>query len=614
MLQFLIHAFEKFRNATGSADHNSIHMHEHVVFKEVHIVIFSVMVLLIYMSPLLIFGENSHVTYHDNLDSGVVWYKVLAESGQIFGTSNTIIPNIMGGLPRFSYPSEFNLIVWLFYFFRPFPAYMINQFILHTIAFWGMYIFLKRHFLTSQDNNSFLIRSGVSLTYSLIPFLPLFGHSIVTFPLALWAFMNIRNNDISWKNWFIIVLITLYSSLIYSYLFFISLVGLLWVIDSIKTKKINYKFLFSIILMTLIFVFEEYRLFYIQFFNQGFISQRAEWNLFKNHTITGSINEFISSFLFGHEHAKTYHTYVILPITILGIWLVKRKNSMNKLEDENFFINKLIINTLILITIISFIFGFSGYFNIINIIPFQLRFYWLYPLLWYFIFALSLNSISKNIKNIKLRIWIIVIALSVQSLLLFYKTDWIRGVLKESYKKINKAYIASPTYCEFFSEKLFKEIDNYIGKAKNSYRVASIGIHPSIAAYNGFYTLDGYMVYYPLEYKHKFRKIIEKELYKNKIWKDYYDDWGNRVYIFVDEIEKKRDDPKWDWYMLMETKCANFNIKNLELDIDSFKKMGGKYIFSAVKIINCKSNGISLEKIFYDKNLPWKIYLYRAKD
>ena len=65
------------------------------------------------------------------------------------------------------------------------------------------------------------------------------------------------------------------------------------------------------------------------------------------------------------------------------------------------------------------------------------------------------------------------------------------------------------------------------------YRVASIGIHPAIAQYNGFYTLDTYNNFYPLSYKHEFRKIIEKELEKNKKIRNYFDAWGGRCYFFT---------------------------------------------------------------------------------
>ena len=48
----------------------------------------------------------------------------------------------------------------------------------------------------------------------------------------------------------------------------------------------------------------------------------------------------------------------------------------------------------------------------------------------------------------------------------------------------------------------------------------------------GIKVIDGYHSIYPLNYKIKFRKIIEKELENNNSLKKYYDNWGSRVYAF----------------------------------------------------------------------------------
>ena len=56
-----------------------------------------------------------------------------------------------------------------------------------------------------------------------------------------------------------------------------------------------------------------------------------------------------------------------------------------------------------------------------------------------------------------------------------------------------------------------------------------------IAIVNGISTIDGYHNIYPLSYKKKFRKIIEKEIDKNTNFKKYYDNWGSRIYAFVND-------------------------------------------------------------------------------
>ena len=59
------------------------------------------------------------------------------------------------------------------------------------------------------------------------------------------------------------------------------------------------------------------------------------------------------------------------------------------------------------------------------------------------------------------------------------------------------------------------------------------------------------------------------------------------------------------------TKERNKKIQNLELNIEEFKKMGGEYVFSSVKIINDRKNQLELIKVFEDAESAWKIFLYR---
>ena len=48
--------------------------------KEKRYLIFAFSVILLYVLPLYILNEDAHIRVHDNLDSNIAWYKVLAES------------------------------------------------------------------------------------------------------------------------------------------------------------------------------------------------------------------------------------------------------------------------------------------------------------------------------------------------------------------------------------------------------------------------------------------------------------------------------------------------------------------------------------------------------
>ncbi len=163
---------------------------------------------------------------------------------------------------------------------------------------------------------------------------------------------------------------------------------------------------------------------------------------------------------------------------------------------------------------------------------------------------------------------------------------------------------SSPSFKEFYAVEQFEEIASMIGEPKENYRVASIGLHPAISQYNGFYTLDMYVNAYPLPYKYKFRKIIEKELDKNRSLKTYFDEWGSRCYIFVAELGKKYD----------FRKNSQKTIKNLELNTKAFFDLGGRYIFSSVPVENAEENNLILEGVFNHPDSAWTVYLYKVDD
>ncbi|MED4550336.1 DUF6044 family protein, partial [Bacillus licheniformis] len=76
--------------------------------REKRYLIFAFSVILLYVLPLYILNEDAHIRVHDNLDSNIAWYKVLAESGQLLGGVKAVIPQIINGLPRDAYGTEWS--------------------------------------------------------------------------------------------------------------------------------------------------------------------------------------------------------------------------------------------------------------------------------------------------------------------------------------------------------------------------------------------------------------------------------------------------------------------------------------------------------------------------
>jgi len=151
---------------------------------------------------------------------------------------------------------------------------------------------------------------------------------------------------------------------------------------------------------------------------------------------------------------------------------------------------------------------------------------------------------------------------------------------KKSYKYENFTYDVktNSSFDSYYKFEIYKKIKLLVG----SNRVASIGVDPMIAAMNDINVIDGYYNIYHLSYKKKFRKIIEEELNQNNVLKDYYDNWGNRVYMFYNDKN------------------------NLLLNFKEAKNLGAEYIISSFLI---KNENLESDCLLCDENN--KIYLYK---
>jgi len=586
-------------------------------------------ILIIYFLPYFIQGQNVHVIRYDNLDSNVVWFKILAHSGKIFADSMDIIPNMMNGLPRLSYGSEFNVTLWLYYFFDDFTAYTINDIIVHIVAFLGMVLLLSKYIIDKNIKYYNLIVFSVALLFALVPFWANGGLSVAGQPLALYAFLNIRSNQDNKWDWVILILLPLYSSFILAFFFFLFSLGLVFLYDTYKTKKINYKFILAIVLMTSLYLLVEYRLVYNMFIDSGFISHRTEFDI-SFHSFDESYKASHILFLNGQDHNINLHYRYILPIILLALFVSITKNPLNKIVSLFTLIaftiltafdlwgtlliqeyslpllllfatfiwmttheSKLLPFLLIIQIIISYWTGFliSEIFNesLYKVIPFlhsfHMRFMMLQTLIWYTLLAISIPIIFKRLNY---------------SPLILSGIFFVQLILDFEYRNFTREASQPMTYKTYYAQDLFKKIDEYLDQPKKSYRIVNLGLEPAISLYNGFYTIDGYSTNYPLSYKHSFRIIIEQYLNtfeKHEGDKYVIDDWGSKLYLLTGDF-------------IYGTK-SDFELENLTININQLKKLGTKYIFSAYKIKNFVDSDLQFIRKFESNDSYWDIYIYK---
>ncbi|TGA98669.1 hypothetical protein E4665_07345 [Sporolactobacillus shoreae] len=551
--------------------------------KEKRMLITAIILIAIYLAPLFLLGENAHIRIVDNMDSNIAWYQVLAHSGELFGPIHSQIPQVINGqLSRNAFGSQFSMIVLLNVILPPMLAYSICQLISRFFAFLGMYLLLRDHFVKSRD--SFPIRVLVALAFALTPFWPSGMLSTLGMPLALWAFLNIRAHVASWKEWLTLCLLPFYSSFELGFFFFLTAMAIFWLRDWIVKKKFNLKFILSIALMTIIYFLVEYRL-VASLLLPGPLTNRDDF-VESTSSLWNVLILSIKNLIVGHDQAMTVHQYVILPFSCIVLWQIVRTGKGEMLLKKRFL---LLLSLNVMLSVWFAFWFYKGWaplkakISILTTFNFS-RYHYLHPLFIYLMFAVGALICWQKGKK-----WerFVEIVLVLQIIVLFLYNPEIE-------------FHEQPTFKQFYASQQFSAIAKYIGKPKSSYRVASIGLHPAIAQFNGFYTLDTYNNFYPLTYKQAFRKIIAKELDKNPSNRAYFDDWGGRCYLFTAELGKNYD----------FRKNSHVKIHHLQLNIGQFKKMGGNYIFSSVPIMNARQDGLHFLKSFNSKESAWKIYLY----
>lgn len=607
-------------------------LYENIINHEKFLLLLSILLIVIYLLPLFLWGELTYVQIYDNLDIAVPLTKVLAHSGMIFASSETIIPNVMGGLPRLTYGSEFNGYLWLHYFFSPFQAFTINEILMHTVAFWSMIVLLKHYFVPKWHPYRLAIIYIVSLMFALLPFYTGAGLSVPTVPLALYAFLNIRNGDSRWSNWFILALIPFYSSLVLVYFFVLLVISGLWVIDTFREREFNWRLFGALAWISLFFVIVEYRMIYAMFIDPIFVSHRSEFAILQNNTLFETYRLAHGVFLNGTVDMDTRASVIVIPFVLLVLSIMAYKKPITKYwafsiiivflglilsrdimelllgnkwampilmaalvwmwfcRREHRLLYLFILLQILFVCWYAFWFyrgtGELGkYIHILREFNFA-RVALLQPILWSIITAIAMVYISSKFRRMALILFMGIIG--YQSVMAFEVREFSRP--------------DSPnTWHTYYAPELFDQIKKYLGKDPSTYRVGCIAFEPAIAIYNGLYTIDGYVTSYPLTYKRKFEKIIRKPILKDKENAKLFQGWGSKCYLF-------------DGGESMLYFRRNATIKKLDLDMDAYAKIGGTYLLSSHRIepMATVMKNLTFMHEFHDPHTFWVMYLYRV--
>lgn len=445
-----------------------------------------------------------------------------------------------------------------------------------------MFLLLKSYVLDLSKKN-ILICIIASVLFAFVPFHEDYGLSSAGIPMIAYAFTNLFKSIRYKLSYFIIVIFGACSSLVLSGWIICLILFFLIIIYLIKIHKFPFAPFIGLILLSVIYIINKIGTI-INFINPVFISHRVEFQ--SSMTFVKAINNTFEILKSSQPHAGSFRPYLII-FPYLLMWFIYRK-------DKQISQYGVIFILVILLVLIGYSLGISSN-PIFHSFQFS-RAYFLIPSICFILFAISLSKLFEH-NSICLKI----IGVTFSCIILISTINY-DSELKSNMGRLFGHQSKKICFHDFYDETLFNTIKRKLAYNTKSDKVVCLGFYPSIAEYNGFYTLDGYFYNYPLDYKKQWESIIHYELDKSSIIHDYFCYWGSRCYIFSSELDN---------YNYIYTRQSDAKIRDLNIDIDNLKLMGCDYILSAVEIANYEKLNLTYIDTFCKENSIWKIRVYQ---
>lgn len=569
-----------------------------------NLVLFGLLLVTAGFVPYLLLGKGSVITVNDQLDGEIFTY--IYQAAYLF-SGQDVIGEWMNGIGKEALFPPSILTVILYRLLPVFAAFMFNQLIVVLTAFLGMNAFLKK--LTGEYKIAFV----VALLFAYLPFYSVYGLTIAGLPMLAAAFWEL-SEPAGWKSRVRNILLVLFYGLLSSFVLLgyavIGCLVLYCIILLFRRMRRQYCGVYLAALLLILW----YAVCNLDLITQVLkigsveISHKTEYVL---HAIPFA-ESFWSMLLHGSGHAPSYHGWMLVPvIMMLTAGALMSRHLSDRQRREYGVLAALYLTALCIAAFyawfhapsaVSMRQSLGGFF-----VYFQFdRIYWFYPFLWYVMLALMLSLLLQCLE--KRTGWkrgavtvCLLAMIGIAALQVMWHSDFKRNVRQLIGPQSSNAV----TWEKYYGEEVFTQIAEAIGREQSSYRVGSVALNPAAAAYNGFYTIDGYSNNYSLEYKHEFRKVIAGELEKDDNLRRYFDEWGNRCYLFTAQLGQ-------NYYYEKDTDVV---LSGLEWNMETLRGLGCEYLFSGVEIADAGRMGMELLGRFEGKNSDcrYRIWVYEVE-
>lgn len=572
------------------------------------------------------YGERSYIGVHDNMDLFLAQFQMLKDTDS-FWKHGVDVP-FLGGVSRDNLPSELSLYSLLFMLFPTYTAYVLG--LLGKILI-GMFSFrLLAGELLGEEYEKY--RPAVYMTgfaYGICWFFPAFGFAFASIPLCVWLLLKIyRGQGKRWFGWyaalFVYPLVSYFSYhgiFILGYLAFV----IVWMAcraacagakkrreqaaasgDGQDWKPVL-RLMAAFFVLAAGFVVCEYRLFGQMLFGDEVTIRSSIVNA--SLSLPEILAEIGQVFREGIFHADGVHGRVVLPVCIIyfvvnnALYLRRREGKAILCDPFNLLMVFILFNC-----VVYGLYDFEPLRTLVETLVPPLegwqfnRTIFFNPFLWYAALFLILRRLyDAGVWQMWLANGIGCIAMLAVILTPTRYNDLYNTCYNRAYEYFHGQEVDELSYEQFYAVDLFEKIKADIGY-EGEWAVA-YGLHPAVLEYNGIATLDGYLGFYSQQYKEDFRKIIAPALERVEATRIYYDDWGARAYLYSGT----------DLSIVSATKTVYATDDHIYIDGEAFRALGGKYLFSRIKLSNAEEVGLSLLGEYTAVDHSMTVYAYACK-
>ena len=550
-----------------------------------------------------IFGKGSIISVHDNLDLFVAQFQMLKNTGA-FWKHGVEVP-FLGGISRDVLPSEFSLYSLLYMILPSYYAYVAGYLLKIVIGTFSM-VLLAKDLFKDQYGESKPVIFLAGFAYGILNVFPAFGIPFASVPLVVYLLRKIyRSPSAGW--YLLLFLYPLLSYFSYFGLFILGYLAIAFVILWIRDRKFPFRMILSLIVLSAGYILFEYRLFGTMLFG----SEETIRSTMEAGSFTGGeiVKTMVDGFRQGMFHAESIHTYLVMPVCLLYFLFLNvsyiRKGNMKGIFHDGY---NLLMVLLVFNSVVYGIYYLEPFRSLIEkIVPplkgWQFnRTIFFNPFVWYLAFLVVLVRLYQEKKKC-LCVLTDLLAVAAVLLIVFSGTrynDLYHTCVAKAYEILKGKESNDLSYGEFYSEELFAKAKEDIGY--NGEWSAAYGFHPAILEYNGISTLDGYLGFYSQDYKDRFRKVIAPALSQNAASAEYFDTWGARAYLYSPTENS----------LVMAVRDYHVEDESLAIDVDAFKALSGRYLFSRICISNAEEEGFTLIGTYTDESSPYTLYVYRT--